>query len=533
MRRAHEAGHIRRCTSALRAIAKAFLLLMNKKTDMTPQIADETAAEIDRPAPCAEPGASGLLDQLMAETLLQPGQEGYQVARKGVQAFVGKILQRDDPVLLVNKQMVDQMIAEVDRALGRQMDSILHQAPFQQLESAWRGLKLLVDRTDFRENIKLDMLHVTKEELLDDFENAGDITRSGLYKHVYSAGFGQFGGEPVATIIGNYSFGPSSPDIKLLSYVAAVGAMAHAPFVAAAGAEFFNLEGFEDLPNLKEVKDIFEGPRHAKWRGLRESEDARYLALTLPRFLLRQPYDSQENPLSSFVYEEFIDGQHGNYLWGNTAYLMATRITDSFARYRWCPNIIGPQSGGTVEDLPLHLYESLGQLQAKIPTEVLISDRKEYELSEEGFIPLTMRKDSDNAAFFSANSIQRPKQFTKTPEGQLAQTNYKLGAQLPYLFIVNRLAHYLKVLQREQIGSWKERQDLESELNRWIKQYVADQENPSADVRSRRPLRAARIEVQDIGGNPGWYQVALAVRPHFKYMGASFEIFLVGRLDLE
>lgn len=212
---------------------------------------------------------------------------------------------------------------------------------------------------------------------------------------------------------------------------------------------------------------------------------------------------------------------------------MASCINDSFARYRWCPNIIGPQSGGAVEDLPVHLYESLGQLQAKIPTEVLISDRKEFELAEEGFIALTMRKDSDNAAFFSANSVQKPKNFPKTPEGLQAQTNYKLGTQLPYLFIVNRLAHYIKVLQREQIGSWKERRDLESELNKWIKQYVADQENPSADVRSRRPLRAARVEVSDVAGDPGWYQVSLAVRPHFKYMGANFEISLVGRLDTQ
>jgi type VI secretion system protein ImpC len=477
--------------------------------------------------------SSSLLDQVMAETLLVQGHESYRIAKHGMQAFISQIINRAEPAQSVNKQMVDQMIADIDDALGKQMDVILHQPAFQQLESAWRGLKLLVDRTDFRENTKIEVLHATREELLDDFESAGDVTRSGLYKHAYTAGFGQFGGEPIACIIGNYHFGPSSPDIRLLGYVASVGAMAHAPFIAAAGAEFFDLEGFKDLPQLKEVNAIFEGPRHAKWRALRESEDARYLALTLPRFLLRPPYHAQENPTRSFAYEEAIDGTHDNYLWGNTAYLMATRITDSFARYRWCPNIIGPQSGGTVDDLPVHLYESLGQLQAKIPTEVLVSDRKEFELAEEGFIALTMRKDSDNAAFFSANSIQRPRSFPRTAEGQLAQTSFKLGAQLPYLFIVNRLAHYLKVLQREQVGSWKERQDLESELNRWIKQYVADQENPSCEVRSRRPLRAARVEVLDEAGSPGWYQVALSVRPHFKYMGASFEISLVGRLDLQ
>ena len=476
---------------------------------------------------------TSLLDQLLANTMMTPAQEGYAVARQGVAAFISEILQSGHHEQPVNKFRVDQMISEIDLALSKQMDEILHQPQFQQLESAWRGLKLLVDRTDFRENIKLDVLHVTKEEMLDDFDNAGDITRSGLYKHVYTAGYGQFGGEPIAAMIGNYTFSPSSPDIRLLSYVASVGAMAHAPFVMAASPEFFNLKSFQDLPSIKEVNDIFEGPSHTKWRSLREMEDSKYIAATLPSFLLRTPYDGLENPVRSFSYDEAIDGQHDNYLWGNTAFLMATRLTDSFARYRWCPNIIGPQSGGAVEDLPVHLYESLGQLQAKIPTEVLISDRKEYELAEAGFIPLTMRKDSDNAAFFSANSIQKPKAFPKTREGQEAQTNYKLGTQLPYLFIVNRLAHYIKVLQREQIGSWKERQDMERELNTWLKQYIADQDNPSADVRSRRPLRAAQIDVQDVAGNPGWYQVSLSIRPHFKYMGANFEISLVGRLDTQ
>jgi type VI secretion system protein ImpC len=475
----------------------------------------------------------GLLDQIMAQTRIEPSHEGYAVAERGVAAFISEILKTQEREQPVNKQLVDQMIAQIDRKLGLQMDAILHQPPLQALESAWRGLKLLVDRTDFRENIKIEILHVTKEEMLEDFESAGDITRSGLYKHVYTAGYGQFGGEPVASIVSNYTFGPSSPDIKLLSYVASVGAMAHAPFLGAAGAEFLNIDGFQELPNLKEVRDIFEGPRFTKWRGLRESEDARYLGLTMPRFLLRQPYDPLENPTSSFVYRETIDGQHDNYLWGNTSYLLASRITDSFAKYRWCPNIIGPLSGGAVDDLPVHLYESLGQLQAKIPTEVLVSDRKEFELAEEGFIALTMRKDSDNAAFFSANSVQKPKLFQKTPEGQAAQTNFKLGTQLPYMFIVNRLAHYIKVLQREQIGSWKERPDLERQLNNWIRQYIADQESPSADVRSRRPLRAAQVQVQDVSGNPGWYQVSLAVRPHFKYMGANFELSLVGRLDKE
>ena len=479
------------------------------------------------------PSSQSLIEQIMGQTRMEPDKEDYQVAQKGVAEFIAAMLKSDSREEPVNKRLVDGMIAEIDKKLGAQVDAILHEPAVQELESAWRGLKLLIDRTDFRENIKLDMIHVTKGELLEDFDSAPEVTQSGLYKQVYSSGYGQFGGEPVGAIIGNYTFTPASPDINLLNHVAAVGAMAHAPFITAAGHQFFDVENYPELPNLNDIKDIFEGPKFTKWRSLRENEDARYLGLTLPRFLLRTPYDPEENPIKTFNYTENVSDNHEQYLWGNTAYLMASRITDSFARFRWCPNIIGPQSGGEVADLPVHLFEAMGQLQAKIPTEILITDRKEYELAEEGFIPLTMRKDSDNAAFFSASSVQLPKVYPKTKEGQAAQTNYKLGTQLPYMFIINRLAHYIKVLQREQIGSWKERQDLERELNGWIKQYIADQENPPADVRSRRPLRAAKIEVMDVEGDPGWYQVSLAVRPHFKYMGANFTLSLVGRLDQE
>jgi type VI secretion system protein ImpC len=294
---------------------------------------------------------------------------------------------------------------------------------------------------------------------------------------------------------------------------------------------FFGVNDYTELPNLKDLRSIFEGPQYIKWRALRESEDARYLGLTAPRFLLRPPYDPEENPVKAFEYREDVSASHEHYCWGNTAFALATRMTDSFAKYRWAPNIIGPASGGAVEDLPVHLYEAFGQLEQKIPTEVLVSDRKEFELAEEGFIALTMRKGSDNAAFFSANSVQKPKFFGISKEGKEAETNYKLGIQLPYMFVINRLAHYLKVLQREQIGSWKERTDLERELNTWIRQYVADQENPPAEVRSRRPLRAAQITVADVEGDPGWYKVQLMVRPHFKYMGANFELSLVGKLD--
>ena len=476
---------------------------------------------------------AGILDRIIAETRLTPDDEAYDIAKRGVSAFIEELLKPHNQNEPVKKAMVDRMIAEIDAKLSTQMDEILHHPDFQALESAWRGLQLLVDRTNFRENIKIEILSVSKQDLLDDFEDSPEVMQSGLYKHIYTAEYGQFGGQPVGAIVANYFFDPSSPDIKTLQHVASVACMAHAPFIAAAGPKFFGLESFTGLPNLKDLKDHFEGPQFAKWQSFREREDARYVGLTLPRFLLRNPYDPEENPVKTFVYKESVSASHEHYLWGNTAYTFASKLTDSFAKFRWCPNIIGPQSGGAVEDLPLHHFESMGEIETKIPTEVLVSDRREYELAEEGFIALTMRKGSDNAAFFSANSTQKPKFFGISEEGKTAELNYKLGTQLPYLFIVNRLAHYLKVLQREQIGAWKERTDLELELNKWIRQFVADQENPSSEVRSRRPLRAAQVIVSDVEGEPGWYRVSLNVRPHFKYMGADFTLSLVGKLDKE
>lgn len=475
----------------------------------------------------------GILDRIIAETKLTPDDEAYDIAKRGVSAFIEELLKPQNENEPVKKAMVDRMIAEIDAKLSRQMDEILHNAEFQALESSWRGLKLLVDRTNFRENIKLEIINASKQDLLDDFEDSPEIVQSGLYKHIYTAEYGQFGGQPVGALIANYFFDPSAPDIKTLQYVASVACMSHAPFIAAAGPKFFGLESFTGLPDLKDLKDHFEGPQFAKWQSFREQEDARYVGLTVPRFLLRNPYDPEDNPVKTFVYKENVANSHEHYLWGNTAYTFASKLTDSFAKFRWCPNIIGPQSGGAVEDLPLHHFESMGEIETKIPTEVLVSDRREYELAEEGFIALTMRKGSDNAAFFSANSAQKPKFFGISEEGKTAELNYKLGTQLPYMFIINRLAHYLKVLQREQIGAWKERTDLELELNKWIRQFVADQENPSSEVRSRRPLRAAQVIVSDVDGEPGWYRVSLNVRPHFKYMGADFTLSLVGKLDKE
>lgn len=495
-------------------------------------MAENEALQAEEAAAVETVESASLLDEILQETNMKPADaEAYSLARRGVQAFIAQMMEPSHQNERVHKRVVDEMIAEIDAKLSAQIDEILHNADVQKMESAWRGLKYLVDHTNFRENIKVEILNISKEQLLEDFEDAPEITKCGLYKHVYTSEYGTFGGQPVGVMIGNYEFDAGPQDIKLMQSVASVAAMAHAPFIAAASPRFFGVDDIQKLVNLKDIKSIFEGPQYAKWNGFRESEDSRYIGLTMPRFLLRLPYDPDTNPVKAFEYRESIDQDHQRYLWGNTAFAMASRIADSFAKYRWSPNIIGPQSGGAVEDLNLHQFESMGQIETKIPTEVLVSDRREYELAEAGFIPLVFRRGSDNAAFFSANSVQKPKFYGISKEGKEAETNYKLGTQLPYMFIISRLAHYIKVLQRENIGSWKDKATLNQELNKWLGQYISNQENPSAEVRSRRPLREARITVEDVEGEPGWYKVDMKVKPHFKYMGADFTLALVGKLD--
>ncbi|MBT8439946.1 MAG: type VI secretion system contractile sheath large subunit, partial [Gammaproteobacteria bacterium] len=350
-------------------------------------MAEEQSTPATTEAATEEAAAEGsLLDQIMQETRLKPSDEGYSIAKRGVEAFIAELLSPQRGEEKVDKAIVDHMIAELDKKLSVQVDQVLHHDDFQKLESSWRGLHFVIDRTNFRENIKLELLSVSKDELLDDFEDSPEIVKSGLYKNVYTAEYGQFGGNPVGAIIGNYDFGPGPQDMSLLKNIASVSAMAHAPFIAAASAQFFGLDDFLKLPNLKDLNAIFEGPQYAKWQSFRETEDARYVGLTMPRFLLRLPYGQDSNPIKAFNYEENVQGDHQSYLWGNTSFAFATRLTDSFAKYRWCPNIIGPQSGGAVEDLPLHQYEAMGEVETKIPTEVLVTDRREFELAEEGFI---------------------------------------------------------------------------------------------------------------------------------------------------
>ena len=473
-----------------------------------------------------------IIESIMQRSKYSKDDESYSVVKQGVAEFISNIITTNNAEDKINKLALDEMIAHIDTLLSAQMDEILHNKSFQELESTWRGIRFLVERTNFNENVKIDLLDATKEEILDDFENNLDITQSTLYKQIYSAEYGQFGGEPVGAIVADYELDKSNQDMTFLNKMSSIAAMSHSPLLTSLSAKFFGLDNFGELENIKDLKSMLEGPQYTRWRTFRENEDAKYTGCMVNRFLTRSPYVPEDNPIKSFNYRETVNN-HDDMLWGNGAYAFATRLTDSFADYRWCGNIIGPKGGGAVKDLPTYTYENYGSVQTKIPTEVLITDRREFELSENGFIALTLRRDTNNAAFFSANSALKPKIFPNTPEGKAAETNFRLGTQLPYVFLISRLAHYLKVLQREEIGTWKERSDVERGLNEWLRQYISDQENPPADVRSRRPFRSAKVIVSDIAGEPGWYKIELLARPHFKFMGANFELSLVGKLDKE
>ncbi|MFV8749183.1 type VI secretion system contractile sheath large subunit [Nannocystaceae bacterium ST9] len=432
--------------------------------------------------------------------------------------------------IIVDKPGIDVLIVEIDRLVSTQVDAILHFPKLQALESAWRSLRYVVANVNFRENVQVFLLNCNKDDLIADFEDAPEIAKSGLYRLVYSTEYGTFGGEPYGVICADFQFDAGPVDMALLSSCAAVATMSHVPFIANAAPRFFGEDSFDNLATYDDVRAVFQSPLYTRWHSFRDSEDSRYVALCLPRFLLREPYQRQH--VHAFTYIERTTSK-ADYLWGHASFAFCTRVADSFARYRWSPNIVGPTAGGAVDGLPMIPFSSMHGIELRMPTEIQLTERHEFELSEEGFMGLVFLKGTDNACFFSANSCQKPKTFQKTPEGREAELGARLGAQLPYIFIVCRIAHYLKVMQREEIGRHLERSDLERELNDWLRKYVSDMDNPAPAVRGKRPLRQARVKVEEVPGQAGWYRAHLLLRPHLKYMGASFTLSLVGKLERE
>ena len=426
---------------------------------------------------------------------------------------------------------IQGIIAEIDRKMSEQINLIMHHAEFQQLEGAWRGLHYLVNNSETDEQLKIRVMCISKKELsrtLKRYKGVG-WDQSPIFKRVYEEEYGQFGGEPIGCLVGDYFFDHSPQDVELLTEMSRIGAAAHCPFITGASPDVMQMESWQELANPRDLTKIFTNTEYAAWRSLRESEDARYLGLAMPRFLARLPYGSRTNPVDEFDFEEDTDGAaHDRYTWANSAYAMATNINRSFKEYGWCTSIRGVESGGAVANLPCHTFPTDdGGVDMKCPTEIAISDRREAELAKNGYMPLVHRKNSDFAAFIGAQSLQKPAEYDDSD----ATANARLSARLPYLFACCRFAHYLKCIVRDKIGSFNERADMERWLHAWIMNYVdGDPVNSSQETKARKPLAAAEVQVAEIEDNPGYYAAKFFLRPHYQLEGLTVSLRLVSKL---
>lgn len=426
---------------------------------------------------------------------------------------------------------IESIIAEIDTRLSEQINSIIHHPDFLKLESAWRGLHYLVNNTETDEMLKIRFLPITKQELHRTLRRHKGVgwDQSPIFKKIYEQEYDQLGGSPYGCMVGDFNFDHSPPDVELLGEMAKISAAAHCPFISAADPAVMQMQSWQELANPRDLTKIFENTEYAAWRSLRESDDARYLGLTMPRFLARTPYGAKTNPIDDFNFEETIDGaDHSRYCWANSAYAMAVNINNSFKEYGWCTSIRGVESGGAVPNLPTHTFPTDdGGVDMKCPTEIAISDRREAELAKNGFMPLIHRKNTDIAAFIGAQSMQKPGEFFD-PD---ATANANLAARLPYLFACCRFAHYLKCIVRDKIGSFKEREDMQRWLNDWIMNYVdGDPANSSQQTKALKPLAAAEVYVEEVEGNPGHYTSKFFLRPHYQLEGLTVSLRLVSKL---
>jgi len=469
-----------------------------------------------------------LLDQIVEEGRLARDPALKERGKDLIKEFVAQVLDGAMTVSADAEAMINARISQIDHLISLQLNEILHHPDFQKLEASWRGLKYLLDQSSTSDMLKIKVLNVSKKELLRDLQRAPEFDQSALFKKVYEEEFGVFGGAPFAALIGDYEFGPGPQDIELLEKISQVAAAAHAPFLSAASPQFFNLDSFTELGAPRDIGKIFDSTAYAKWKSFRQSEDSRYVGLTLPHILLRLPYGKGNVEIEEFNYEEGVDGtDHSKYLWGNAAYALGARLTNAFHEYGWCAAIRGVEGGGLVEGLPVHnFYTDEGDVAMKCPTEVAITDRREKELADQGFIPLVHCKGTDYAAFFSIQSCQKPKVY----DNEQATANARIATQLPYILAVSRFAHYLKAMMRDKIGSFMSRSDCERFLNKWIMQYVTEDDNASQEVKAQYPLREARVEVMEVPGKPGAYRAVAFLRPHFQLDELTVSLRLVAEL---
>jgi type VI secretion system protein ImpC len=426
---------------------------------------------------------------------------------------------------------IRDMIAAIDKKLTEQVNLILHHEDFQKLEGAWRGLHHLVSRTETDTMLKIRVFNVSKTDLAKELKKYEGTAwdQSPFFKKIYEEEYGQLGGEPFGCLVGDYHFDHTAPDVKMLGSLAQIAAAAHAPFITGGSPTLMQMESWQELSNPVDLANIFTTPEYAPWRSLRESDDAKYVGLAMPRFLARQPYGAKSNPVEAFDFEEDTEGaRHDKFVWANSAYAMAVNITRSYKMYGWCSRIRGVESGGELSGLPCHTFPTDdGGQDMKCPTEIAITDRREAELAKAGFMPLVHRKNSDAAYFIGAQSLQKPQEYDD-PD---ATANANLAARLPYMFACCRFAHYLKCIVRDKVGGFASKSSMQDWLTRWILQYVdGDPEHSSEDTKARKPLAAAEVVVEEIEGNPGYFSSKFFLKPHYQLEGLTVSLRLVSKL---
>lgn len=472
---------------------------------------------------------AGLLDQIVEQSKVARSDAEHARAKDIISELAREVL---DGTVVVSDNLnltLDARVAELDRIISEQLSAVMHAPEFQQLESSWRGLHYLCQQTSTGTMLKVKVLNAPKKDLVRDFKSAIDFDQSALFKKVYEEEFGTFGGAPFGALIGDYSIGRQPEDMYFVEQMSHVAAASHAPFISAASEDMFGLETFADLGKPRDLAKVFDTVEYAKWKSFRDGEDSRYVGLTMPRFLGRLPYNPKDGTtVEGFNFVEEVEASdHNRYLWCNAAYAMGTRLTRAFEEYGWCAAIRGVEGGGLVEDLPTHTFRTDdGEVALKCPTEIAITDRREKELSDLGFIPLVHCKNTDYAAFFGAQSAQKAKKY----DSDAANANAILSTQLQYIFAVSRIAHYLKAMMREKIGSFASVGNVEEFLNRWIAQYVLLDDNANQEAKAQYPLREASIQVSEVPGKPGVYRAVAFVRPHFQLDELSVSLRLVAEL---
>jgi type VI secretion system protein ImpC len=486
------------------------------------------AQRLAQAAPAEQTTERGLLDQIVDEGRLARDPAARERGKNLVKEFVAQVLEGAMTVSKDAEAMITARIAQIDHLVSLQLNEVLHHQEFQKLEASWRGLKYLMDQSETGEKLKIRVLNVTKKELLRDLQRAPEFDQSALFKKVYEEEYGVFGGAPFSALLGNYEFGRGPEDIELLEKISNVAAAAHAPFLTGTAPDMLNMDSFSTIDAPRDMAKIFDSAEYAKWKSFRQSEDSRYVGLCLPHILMRLPYGKNGASVEGFNYEEGVDGSdHNKYLWGNAAWSLGARLTAAFANYGWCAAIRGVEGGGLVEGLPTHTFTTdSGDVALKCPTESPITDRREKELADLGFVPLLHCKGTDYAAFFSVQSAQKPKLYDK----DAANANARLSTQLPYILAISRFAHYMKVMMRDKIGSFMSRGECENFLNTWILQYVVGNDNVAAEVKARKPLREAKIEVVEVPGKPGVYRAVAFLKPHFQLDELSVSLRLVADL---